>query len=369
MKKISVGLPTSCKDSYPVYLEVQLLKNPQLWLPASKKKFVIITDKNVAALYGYALQKRLKKFGVDSSLIEFPPGERSKNVRIKTQIEQKMFFLGCSRETCILALGGGVVGDLSGFIAATYMRGIRYLQIPTTLLAMVDSSVGGKTGINTPYGKNLLGAFWQPDAVVVDIACLNTLTPKQLINGFIESFKIFLVSEKRQLLSLEKKRDAILNRDSQALLWLVEQSVKMKSHIVSVDVKENGVRAILNFGHTIGHALEKLSHYRCLHGYAVAHGILVESVLSWKLGLLRIEALEWIQKFLACLGISGKNLRKYSPLQVIAETYRDKKNDENSVRYVLLEALGSAHVHAQKYTHSVSDKLVEDAFNYVVRNY
>ncbi len=194
-KPIMMNIPASKAFTYPILVASDLLAHPEKWLPTDwqKKRLVIITDDNVNKIYGKHLSTILEQ--AKPLLLSFMPGEKSKNSQIKLNLEQRMIQAHCDRDTLILALGGGVVGDIAGFIAATYMRGISYIQIPTTLLAMVDSSVGGKTGINVPQGKNLIGAFWQPTCVIADMNCLSTLPQVHLINGLIEAIKMFATSD------------------------------------------------------------------------------------------------------------------------------------------------------------------------------
>ncbi len=361
MKKICVNLPSSPPNSYPILINSGLLKSLASWIPKNPSFVVIITDSIVKKHYAKSLVDSLKKEGYRTLLLSFPSGEQAKNIHTKSALEEKMLKHGCDRDTIILALGGGVVGDLAGFIAATFMRGISYIQIPTTLLAMLDSSVGGKTAINTAYGKNLIGAYWQPKAVISDIHCLKTLNTKNIVNGLIEAIKIFLISDINSLKYLEKNLDSILNLDEKNLINLIGRAVKIKSTIVSHDEKENGQRSILNFGHTIGHALEKISDYQLLHGYAVAYGILVEAKISELMGLLSSHEYLLIKLLLKRLKIKTSDLKKWDIDQLIHHTKSDKKNRSGSVNYVLLKSLGSIVEKQHHFTHPISDELVKSA--------
>ena len=313
-------------------------------------KIVIITDHTVKNLYGLYLQKILKQSNYDCFLFSFPAGEKYKTHQTKQKIENTMLRYQCDKNTFIISLGGGVVGDLAGFIAATYLRGVDYIQIPTTLLAMVDSSIGGKTGINTIYGKNLIGAIYQPMGVVIDINFLKSLSEKNRINGLIEAIKIFLIADEK-----------MFNCFDRSIKKTIAQAIKIKAAIVSRDEKENGERNLLNFGHTIGHALEKLSNYRLLHGYAVGYGLLVEANISCLMGLLDNKQLDIIKNLLSRLGIHGKYLKKYTINQVIQATQNDKKIRFGKVNYVLLDKIGSAYSHSNRYIHPVTDKIVRQA--------
>jgi 3-dehydroquinate synthase len=250
-----------------------------------EQRVVIITDHHVKKLYGDALLEKLLQRGFQVLLLSFRAGEKSKNSRVKERLEGEMLRHQCGRNTMIVALGGGVVGDLAGFVAATYMRGIPYIQIPTTLLAMIDSSIGGKTGVNTIHGKNLIGAFWQPTAVIADLNFLKTLSQEQIINGLMEAIKIFLTNDRDQFFFVQEHLAQLLIPDLTLLEEVVIKAVEQKMTLVQKDEKESGERMILNFGHTIGHAIEQVSQYKIMHGYAVGLGILVELKISELLGI------------------------------------------------------------------------------------
>lgn len=367
--------------TYAILIESGLLRYPSTWLPRSLpplrgevprrsgsgedifSTIVIITDHTVKKLYGNDLADCLIKQGHEVLLLSFRPGEQSKNSLTKQKLEKKMFKNHCDRNTLCLALGGGVVGDLAGFIAATYMRGISYIQIPTTLLAMVDSSIGGKTGIDTDYGKNLIGAFWQPQAVVADLNCLKTLPYKHLINGLVEILKVFLIYDKNSFLYFKRNIKKIKISDELVLNNLIFRAVKIKTKIVKQDEQDHHLRKILNFGHTIGHALEKISGYKILHGEAVGLGMLVESRISNVLGILGDEDNKIIENILFELGISNKKLKKINVDKVIQATKLDKKIKQGQVHYVLLKEIGQVYKCDREVTHSVPDKTVKELFS------
>lgn len=359
---IHVNLKAACASSYPIWIGSGLLENIALWMPKISSTLVIITDEHVSKHYALAFEQALKSEGYHTLLLSFPAGEKAKNRVTKSNLEEKMLAHSCDRDTVILALGGGVVGDLAGFVAATYMRGIAYIQMPTTLLAMLDSSVGGKTGIDTPQGKNLIGAFWQPIAVILDLNCLKTLNQEHLINGLIEAIKIFLTSDFKSLNDLEENLNLILSCNEKALSNLLCQAVTLKATMVMQDEREQGQRAVLNFGHTIGHALEKLSDYQVLHGYAVALGLLVESKIAQLMGFLEVKNFLFIQTLLQRLNITAKRLKKFDVNEVIQCTLLDKKKRAGLVRYVLLKDLGSVYAKENQFTHPVPDEVVKRAF-------
>lgn len=359
MIRINVHLKNRSPRTYPILIQSGLLTQ---WLPETGRRLVILTDHAVKKHYGVELQSHLERSGYVTDLYAFRPGESSKSIETKCRLEKKMLAAGCGRDTLILALGGGVVGDLAGFIAATYMRGIPYIQIPTTLLAMVDSSVGGKTGIDTPLGKNLIGAFWQPRAVIADLDCLKSLSQKQMMNGLFEMIKIFLVADPTSFTYFQKKLDEIVALEPHVLAKLLARSVKIKAKIVQADEQEQHRRMILNFGHTIGHALEQVSGYKLLHGYAVAYGMLVEAKIAQLMGHLDETQFACIKELLARLNITPKGLKKFDMRAVIHATQFDKKKQSGQVSYVLLAGMGRVVETQGHFVHVVPDRVVKAAF-------
>lgn len=364
MKSVSVKIPSVAAYHYPLFIKANALQKLATYLKQnhSSATIVIITDHKTKKLYGERLHNHLKQNHHKALLVSFPSGEKFKTQQTQQRIAEKMLQHNCSRDTLILALGGGVVGDLAGFTAATYMRGTAYIQIPTTLLAMVDSSIGGKTGIDTPYGKNLIGAFWQPKAVFADINCLKTLPKKHLINGLIEALKMFITHDTSSLKYVKKNLAKILNSDEKILTTLIQRAVKIKANVVNQDEKENNMRAVLNFGHTIGHAIELAANYKILHGYAVALGILVEAKIAEMLNILKKENYLFIEQLLFDLNISKKLLLAFDPNKIIQATKNDKKIKHGKVHFVLLKNLGEVYQTNNAYTHAVSDQIVKQAF-------
>ncbi|MCD6046249.1 MAG: aroB [Gammaproteobacteria bacterium] len=367
LNPITVHLPKQPAYSYPIHIGAKFLENIHSYLPKVGSTAVIITDDTVKALYALSLHQSLSKAGHKTLLLSFPAGEVFKNGQTKSWLEGEMFAEACDRDSVILAMGGGVVGDVAGFVAATYMRGIDYIQVPTTLLAMLDSSVGGKTSINTPQGKNLIGAFWQPKAVIADIACLNTLPQEHLINGLVEAFKMYLTSDVKSLEFLDQNLERILARDEVLLSDVVHRAVSIKASVVEKDEKDNSLRAILNLGHTIGHALEKLSEYKLLHGYAVALGLLLEAKIAERRGYLQAQQYLFIKTLLQRLNISTSDLKKFDLEAIIQKTKLDKKKRDEKVHYVLLNGLGSVYETENRFAHVVDDETVRRAFDEVVK--
>lgn len=292
-------------------------------------RYAIISDSRVGKLYG---KKLTEKIGKKAILITFPHGERSKNLYTIEQICKKMVKYGFDRHDCVIALGGGVTGDIAGFVASIYMRGINYIQVPTSLIAMVDSSIGGKTGVNTSEGKNLIGTFYQPKAVFIDPNLLKTLPKRHLINGMAEVIKYGCIKSYSLFKFIEQNYQKILNRDSGLLNKIIEQSCAIKSEIVKKDEKEKGLRMILNFGHTIGHALEKLSGFKLLHGEAISIGM-IEKCENPALKLL-------LQK----IGLPTKMPKKFSIEQIQKAIKSDKKKKTGHIREIIVKKIGKAHI-------------------------
>lgn len=347
-------------SSYSIFIENNLLKNLH-WLPKHVHNIVIITDNKVKKLYGTDLQKSLIKLKKRVLLLSFRPGESSKNYHMKYRLEKKMLQQHFDRDTFILALGGGVVGDLAGFIAATYMRGISYIHISTTFLSMIDSSIGGKTGINTAFGKNSIGAFWNPYSVVIDTQCLKTLPRKHFMNGLIEALKIFIVQDKKNFHFVYKNIQDVLNHGISNYPIILE-SIRLKSKIIMKDAKEKNIRAILNFGHTIGHALETLSGYKILHGFAVGYGMLVEAKISELLGKLSHAEYLKIAEILLKFGLHPKKLKIFDIKKILAIIKSDKKSKDGKARYVLIKNIGAVYDINNQYTHNVPIEIVQQAF-------
>ncbi|MCX5779801.1 MAG: 3-dehydroquinate synthase, partial [Firmicutes bacterium] len=253
---------------------------------------IMITDENVSRLWSQQVFEVLAAAGFQVEITVIPGGEGCKNLATTAQLQEHMVSIGLDRKSLVLALGGGIVGDIAGFVAATYMRGINYIQIPTTLLAQVDSSVGGKTGVNLPQGKNLVGAFYQPDLVFIDTIFLTTLPEREFLTGLAEVIKYGIIWDRDFFAYLETHRQRIKARDSECLLHLISRCCTIKADIVAQDETEQGVRALLNLGHTYGHAFEALSNYRFTHGEAVAIGTICAARLASDLGLLAAPDLE-----------------------------------------------------------------------------
>lgn len=325
-----------------------------------ERRVAVIADTTTAKLHGRHVMAMLKKTGRNVELFTFPAGERHKHQQTVTRLQHALLKRRYGRDTLILALGGGIVGDVAGFVAATYMRGVPYIQVPTTILAMVDSSVGGKVGVDTPYGKNTVGAFHQPRAVIADLRFLAGLPRQHVINGLLEAIKKFITSDKASLALAEKLDLEHPLKTPQVLQEIILRSVRGKAQVIERDEEEKNQRKVLNFGHTIGHALELLSDYRLLHGYGVGYGILVETQIATFLGLLPESERAQIEDYLGQFGIKRAALKKYPIEKIIAATRSDKKARGGRQQYVLLRSIGSVY-HERGYAHPVGDVVVRKA--------
>ncbi len=300
----------------------------------------IITDNQVEKLYSTKVKHSLEKSGFKTKILSFSAGETSKNLQTVSNLYDGLVTLKPERKSGIIALGGGVPGDIAGFVAATYLRGIPFIQVPTTLLAQVDSSVGGKVGIDHAGGKNLIGAFHQPSAVLIDTNTLKTLDDRQLKAGLAEIIKHGVIADVGLFSRIEQELDKLLAVDDDVYREIIPWNCQIKAYVVEQDEREQGLRAILNFGHTIGHAIESLTSYgRYLHGEAVAIGMLVESLLGEKLGITPPEVIERLKDLLIR---AGYDLTKPELLsgQLLGSMARDKKVQYGKLRFVLPTEIG-----------------------------
>jgi 3-dehydroquinate synthase len=331
--------------SYPIHIGNGLLARPELFLPhLAQNKVAIVTNPAVGDLYLERLALGLATCGVVAVPVIVPDGETHKNWETLNHIFDQLLTHRCERKTTVIALGGGVIGDLAGFAAASYLRGVPFIQVPTTLLAQVDSSVGGKTGINHPLGKNMIGAFYQPRLVLADTSTLDTLPDRELSAGLAEVIKYGLIRDAAFFAWLEGNIGRLLAREPDALAHAVRRSCELKAEIVGEDERESGVRALLNLGHTFGHAIEAgLGFGAWLHGEAVAAGSMLAARLSQRMGLLgeadvaRIVAL--LHKAKLPTEAPALGVARYLHLMGL-----DKKVEQGRLRLVLLERIGSAYL-------------------------
>jgi 3-dehydroquinate synthase len=338
--------------SYDVRIGTGLLDQAGGLLAAQLKRrdVVVVTDANVAAIHLPRLEHSLKAAGFRSRTIVLPPGEGTKDFAHLERLTGALLEQGIERGTTLIALGGGVIGDLAGFAAAIVLRGIDFVQIPTTLLAQVDSSIGGKTAIDTPHGKNLVGAFHQPRLVLADIATLATLPRRQVLAGYAEVAKYGLINDPAFFRWLEEHGRAVVEDDEALRLEAVAVSVKAKADIVARDERETGDRALLNLGHTFAHALEIETGFgdELLHGEAVAAGIVFAFALSARLGLCPVADAERVRHHFRAVGlpsgIEGLPPRAWKPDVLLAHMSKDKKVRDRRIRFVLTRGIGQAFV-------------------------
>ncbi|RFC35057.1 MAG: 3-dehydroquinate synthase [Candidatus Nitrotoga sp. SPKER] len=340
MQTLIVGL---AERSYPIHIGSDLLECAELLLPhLPHKKAAVVTNTTVAPLYLNSLRTALQTHGVNVIPIILPDGEQHKNAETLGLIYDALLSHRCERNTPLIALGGGVIGDMTGYAAATYLRGVPFIQIPTTLLSQVDSSVGGKTGINHPLGKNMIGAFYQPQVVLADITSLNTLSDQELRAGIAEVIKYGLIRDLSFFEWLEQNMEKLLARDADALQYAITRSCQNKAEVVAADERENGERALLNLGHTFGHAIETgMGYGTWLHGEAVAAGTIMAADLSCRLSWLSKKDVNRIRSLFERAGLPvvapALGIEKYLQLMEL-----DKKVVGGKIRFVLLKSIGCA---------------------------
>lgn len=333
--------------SYPIVIAEGLLAQSSTWqaLPKAAAALVVTNDV-VAPLYLSALKQALSGQYAQVHEVVLPDGEAHKDWQTLNLIFDALLQHGCDRKTVLFALGGGVVGDMTGFAAASYMRGVPFVQVPTTLLSQVDSSVGGKTAINHPLGKNMIGAFYQPQLVLCDLATLDTLPERELSAGLGEIIKYGPIADMQFLDWLERNMDGLLRRDRDLLAHAVKRSVEIKAWVVGQDEKEAGLRAILNFGHTFGHAIEAgMGYGNWLHGEGVAAGMVMAAELSHRLGLVEASFVSRLRKLIERAGLPVRaavidaqdNAGRYLELMRV-----DKKSEAGEIRFVLIDGPGKA---------------------------
>lgn len=326
-----------------------ILKNPKSYLGPYGPNFAIIADSNVAGLYGVPLQKALS-----AHLFTFSAGEAFKTRAVKEQIEDQMLEKNLGRDTCLIALGGGVATDLGGFLASTYCRGIPLILIPTTLLAMVDASIGGKNGVNAGPAKNRIGTFYPPKEIFIDLDTLKSLPLKELKNGVIEMIKHALIMDSSYFEFLERHVEDIFALKE--MERAIDESRRIKTSIVNDDPHEKGKRRLLNFGHTIGHALESASDYHLSHGEAVAAGMIIESYMAMKLGFLKETDFQRIEKLIRRVFPSFT-----LPANAMNFLALDKKSLSGQPRFTMIDGIGSSMPFEGEYCTTIKGSLIHEA--------
>jgi len=334
--------------AYPIHIGSGLLGRVDLLLPhLAAKRVAIVSNTTVAPIYLDRVAGPLDAAGVRVTKVLVPDGESHKDWATLNLVFDGLLRTRCDRQTTVIALGGGVIGDLAGFAAATFMRGMPFIQMPTTLLAQVDSSVGGKTGINHPLGKNMIGAFHQPQLVLADVTTLDTLPPRELAAGLAEVIKHGLILDAAFFDWLEANMERLVARDPEALTHAIRRSVEIKAEIVARDERETGDRALLNFGHTFGHAIEAgLGFGTWLHGEAIGAGMVMAADLSRRLGHLRERDVDRVKSLVARAGLPIV-APALGPDRYLDLMSFDKKAQGGRVRFILLKRLGNAYVRAE----------------------
>ena len=333
------------KPIYDIYIEKDYEKLSRIFqnLQLAEHKVCIVSDTNVAPLYAGDVLEVAKDYAKVVETFTFEAGEASKNLDVVTKLYEYLIQSHFDRNDVLIALGGGVVGDLTGFTAATYLRGIRFVQMPTSLLAMVDSSIGGKTGVDFLQYKNMIGAFYMPEAVYINLSVLNTLTDAQYFSGFGEVIKYGLIMNQNFYQQIKDKTDALIQRDIDALEEIVTTSCNCKKEIVEKDPTEKGDRALLNYGHTLGHSIEKLKDFSMLHGECVSVGMVMASALSCMRGLITSDEVEDIIRLCQTLklpvSVDGLDLN-----EIVQTTKSDKKMDAGQIKFILLSQIGTAYI-------------------------
>ncbi len=341
MPIINLRLKEKVVKSHKIYVEDGITKQiPEILKKMEVgEKYAIITDTIVEKLFAKKLQNALKRKKIKSEIISFKKGEQSKTMSTVEKLGEEMIKKGFDRHDAVIALGGGVVGDIGGFLASIYMRGIPYIHIPTTLMAMIDSAIGGKTGVDLKSGKNLMGTITQPKAIFIDTNYLKNLPIKQIQNGLAEVIKYGVIKDKRLFKFLERNMDKILKKDPIALKHILKRSIKIKINIVRKDEKEEtGLRAILNYGHTYGHALEKLSGYKLLHGFAISIGMIIANKIAVKKGLMKEKHAQRIKKLLETTGLPVTTMKNVTKKDLLS----DKKKEGDYVNLILATKIGKA---------------------------
>jgi len=331
------------------------------------KRFAIITDQNMQKLITENWQKFLQKSGLDAFLFSIPPGEAQKTRKTKESLEDQLLTLQLGKDTCIIALGGGVITDLAGFLAATFCRGVPFVSIPTTLLGMVDASIGGKNGVDTPFGKNLIGTTYPASLILMDISTLQTLPEKEWRNGAAEMIKHGLIRSSPLFKKLQIGLIPWQSHDNQFVQECILENCRIKKAIIEADFQELGLRKILNFGHTVGHALELIEGFSLSHGEAIAIGMLCEGYISTKFGHLTKEELSQIEAIFKNYNFPLQISSKVTKDKLIAAMALDKKSEKNIPRFVLLNGIGSVMSFQEQYCTAIDPALLDEAIDWMLK--
>ncbi|MBS0848274.1 3-dehydroquinate synthase [Citrobacter sp. JGM124] len=343
MERLTVTLG---ERSYPITIAVGLFNDPaSFWPLKAGDQCMLVTNETLAPMYLDKVRSLLEQAGVKVDTVTLPDGEQFKSLAVLDTVFTALLEKPHGRDTTLLALGGGVIGDLTGFAAACYQRGVRFIQIPTTLLSQVDSSVGGKTAVNHPLGKNMIGAFYQPASVIVDIDCLSTLPEREFASGLAEVIKYGIILDGEFFLWLEDNLDALLQLDSDALTYCIRRCCELKADVVAADEREGGVRALLNLGHTFGHAIEtEMGYGNWLHGEAVSAGMVMAARTAQRLGQFSEADVQRIIVLLQRAGLPVNGPKEMSVDAYMPHMMRDKKVLAGELRLILPLAIGASEV-------------------------
>ena len=343
MERLTVTLG---ERSYPIIIAAGLFNDPASFLPLTAgDQVMLVTNETLAPLYLDKVRTVLEQSGVKVDSVILPDGEKYKSLAVMDTVFTALLQKPHGRDTTLIALGGGVIGDLTGFAAASYQRGVRFIQVPTTLLSQVDSSVGGKTAVNHPLGKNMIGAFWQPVSVVVDLDCLQSLPARELASGLAEVIKYGIILDADFFAWLEEHMDALLALDEKTMAYCIRRCCELKADVVAADERETGLRALLNLGHTFGHAIEaEMGYGNWLHGEAVAAGMVMAARASERLGQFTAAETQRIITLLQRAGLPVSGPQEMSAQAYLPHMMRDKKVLAGQLRLVLPLGIGKSEV-------------------------
>jgi len=343
MEQLTVTLG---ERSYPITIAAGLFNEPaSFWPLRAGDQTMLVTNETLAPLYLDKVRRVLVQAGVNVDQVILPDGEQHKSLAVLETVFSALLQKPHGRDTTLVALGGGVIGDLTGFAAACYQRGVRFIQVPTTLLSQVDSSVGGKTAVNHPLGKNMIGAFYQPASVVVDLDCLQTLPPRELSSGLAEVIKYSIILDDAFFDWLEANLDAVMALDTTAMAYCIRRCCELKAEVVAADERESGLRALLNLGHTFGHAIEaEMGYGNWLHGEAVAAGMVMAARTAQRLGQFHEDDIQRIITLLKRAGLPVNGPQSMAPAAYLPHMMRDKKVLAGELRLVLPLAIGKSEV-------------------------
>lgn len=365
MSSFHVNLKKVVDDSYDIEvgydLTEKLLSDIRNGLIGRIRKFAVVTDSNVKELYAEKICSELKKNGYQADLIWFPAGEKSKTRQTKEAVEDQMLARGYRRDCCIIAVGGGVVTDLAGFVAGTYGRGIPFINYATTLLAAADASVGGKTAVDTPLATNLIGLFHQPKKVYLDLAAWKSLPERQIASGLAETIKHACMADREFFDYLSEHIEAVFAGEEAVCSHIAQKNCNIKYQVVMKDEKESGLREILNLGHTVGRAIETVSEYRLLHGEAVAIGLMAEVKLAKKLGFCSQEDEDRMRELLLKARLPVCIPEDIDRESLVQKLYTDKKVRDGKLRFVLQEGIGKIKTfEAEQYAKEIPESLARE---------